>query len=319
MCGTEHETDRGRFVDSYTCNECVAKHGRAFDVLEALAVLQISPRNPTILSEYHRSPEEGETLQDVLKEALAAEAIKNQKSSAAAKSAVASAASTTEDELNRAILDETSKILAITMPATEKLSTKKKAPAVTAAEKPVAKKKRKSSPLPPELANLTKKDLADKIVIAEEFDTKKKKEEDSGPFNVASKVKLHQSDGTVKLFDLNEGLTVDQLRSFSKNVGVRSVGSLTKFQIRKQIALIISMGAAYSSSNILNPTMTGSEESRTSAHLRLINTVFLPEYLPNFQKTIQASRGQSAAAVDCCSCLLLCSQGNHLTAWQRER
>ena len=80
MCGTEHETDRGRFVDSYTCNECVAKHGRAFDVLEALAVLQIPPRNPTILSEYHRTPKDGESLDDVLKEALAVEASKNLKS-----------------------------------------------------------------------------------------------------------------------------------------------------------------------------------------------------------------------------------------------
>ena len=96
--------------------------------------------------------------------------------------------------MNRAIMDETSKILATTMPAMEKLHAKKKAPVPGAGEPPAPKKKRKSSPLPPEIANLTKKDLADKIVIAEEFDTKQKKEEDSGPFNVASKVKLQQAD-----------------------------------------------------------------------------------------------------------------------------
>ena len=89
-----------------------------------------------------------------------------------------------------------------------------------------AKKARKAKDLPEGLASLTELTFRKALKARLETDSK-----ESGEVTVAYEVGLNGEEGVIDLTKL----TLDQLRKFSKNVGVQYVNNCSKFQCRKAL------------------------------------------------------------------------------------
>jgi hypothetical protein len=132
---------------------------------------------------------------------------------------------------------------------------------------------RKKTPLPPELAALTY-EFRKNIKFGEELNPNKK--EDPGSFKVAQFVTLGtEKNGDVRDVDLRELLS-EQIRELAVNLGCSRIGSLSKFLVRKEIALRIELGAVYDQVNQPSVRTTASEK-RTNSLIRIINACFLPQ------------------------------------------
>jgi hypothetical protein len=145
---------------------------------------------------------------------------------------------------------------------------------IKAAKKPASKRPpRKKQPLPPELAAMTYEHKRC-VKFGEELNPKKN--EDPGPFKVAQFITL----GTKKNGDLRDvdlrTLLSEQIRDLAVNLGCSRVGSLSKFLVRKEIALRIELAAVYDQVN--QPSVrTTAAEKRTNSMIRIINACFLPQ------------------------------------------
>jgi hypothetical protein len=127
-------------------------------------------------------------------------------------------------------------------------------------------------PLPPGLATLTL-EHKDHIIFGEELNPKKNEPE--GPFKVAIKVIVGSHiDGNYEEVDLRT-LRSEQIRQFALNLGCSKIGSSSKFQCRKEIALRVELEAIYDQVNMPTVRSTANEK-KTNSILRIINACFLP-------------------------------------------
>jgi hypothetical protein len=121
---------------------------------------------------------------------------------------------------------------------------------------------RKHHPLPPQLAAFTY-EFKDKIIFAmeENPDIKKGKGGDIGPFKMVVKaITGSHTKQTYKEHDLAK-LKSEQNRQFALNLGCTKVGSLSKFLVRKEIALRIELGVIYDQVNMPSVRTTADERS----------------------------------------------------------
>lgn len=139
------------------------------------------------------------------------------------------------------------------------------------AKKAPAKKKRSE---PSELATVTC-DLAKKrIAIAEEFDSKNKK--DPGPHRVAAKLTTgSEARNNLKVWVLDD-LRSEQLWELATNFGCRKVGSAMKFECQKTIACKMDMGEMCDNLEGPHPSR-GPDDFEIGSLMRIINAAFLPE------------------------------------------
>jgi hypothetical protein len=81
-----------------------------------------------------------------------------------------------------------------------------------------------------------------------------------------------------RVVELNT-LVLDHLRRLCKNLGIRHVGSLSKFEIRKSIATYFD-GMDNMEKNGISPTTVASR--RTNTILRLVNIIFGEHFIEDF-------------------------------------
>ena len=147
--------------------------------------------------------------------------------------------------------------------------------AATAPAPVTTKKKRNPKPLPLALACLTVKDKG-LFSTAMECDPNPKSLSHGQEFLVAQAVTV--ASGEVFLLDK---LSIDQTRALARNVGASAVGSLSKYQCRKAIALHFGV-ITHLESKGLAPT---SESSITTSTIcGAVNVVFSHEFLPDLLK-----------------------------------
>ena len=84
-------------------------------------------------------------------------------------------------------------------------------------------------------------------------------------------------------------LVLDHLRRLCKNLGIRHVGSLSKFEIRKSIATYFD-GMDNMEKNGISPTTVASR--RTSTILRLVNVIFGEQFIEDFLNVNNAKSRQ---------------------------
>lgn len=138
------------------------------------------------------------------------------------------------------------------------------------------KRKKVNHALPPALAAF-KYEHKDRLIFAEEEnpDAKNKGKGDIGPFKVVIKaITGSHKKNNYQEHDLRE-LRSEQIRAFALNIGCSRVGSLSKFHVRKEIALRIDLGTVYDQVNVPS-VRTTAEEKKLNSLLRIINACFLP-------------------------------------------
>jgi len=96
-----------------------------------------------------------------------------------------------------------------------------------------AKKQRTIKPCPPSLLKLTQEDLDTSAFVYKSELNPSRRATERGPFEVAHSVKVKE--GEVEVEYVLDELTIDQLRSFCKTIGVRGYASLSKFLCRLAI------------------------------------------------------------------------------------
>jgi hypothetical protein len=136
--------------------------------------------------------------------------------------------------------------------------------------------KRKVKEFPPELAWVTDQDRKN-FVLAMEVDTNKKSKHFGLDQLVAQSVTV-QINHVDRVVELNT-LILDHLRRLCKNLGMRHVGSLSKFEIRKSIATYFNSMDNLEKSGV-SPTTVASR--RTSTILRLVNVIFGERFIEDF-------------------------------------
>jgi hypothetical protein len=137
----------------------------------------------------------------------------------------------------------------------------------------VTPKKRKIKLLPPELAVLNETDLP-KFQFINVLDTNAKSKNYGNDIQIAKTVYLH--DGSE--FELSK-LTIDQIRSLVKNLGIVNCGSASKFNCCKAIASFVNYQNQLSDFN-LKPTTHANR--LTSSLCRAINIVFSDMFIADF-------------------------------------
>jgi hypothetical protein len=141
-------------------------------------------------------------------------------------------------------------------------------------ELPAAKQKRlkKYHTLDPPLSLITYEQKS-RIMFGDEENTDKKG--DVGPFRVAQyAITGSHETNNYRKWELDK-LKSEQLRQFAMNVGCTRVGSLSKFLVRKEIALRVDLGTMYEQVNMPS-VRTTSDEKKLNSLLRIINACFLP-------------------------------------------
>jgi hypothetical protein len=138
----------------------------------------------------------------------------------------------------------------------------------------------------PEHVWVTDQDRKD-FVLAMEIDTNKKSKHFGLDQLVAQSVtvRINHIDRVVEL----NTLVLDHLRRLCKNLGMRHVGSLSKFEIRKSIATYFD-GMDNMEKNGISPTTVASR--RTSTILRLVNVIFGERFIEDFLKVNNAKSRQ---------------------------
>jgi hypothetical protein len=130
---------------------------------------------------------------------------------------------------------------------------------------------------------LTKFTFADRklLVCGDEIDEKKRVPEKQGPFLVAQLIKVTDS----HTYDLTE-LGIYQIRTLAKQFGCKGIGSANLFQVRRALALRVSMGAAYANHQIVNPVSDPqvTKTRKTNTNCRIVTALFTNEILPDISK-----------------------------------
>jgi hypothetical protein len=149
---------------------------------------------------------------------------------------------------------------------------KKKNPPDASAKK-VGNDTKKREPLPAKLVPF-RYEHRKRLLIEEEIDSKNKK--DQNPYRVAVSVTTgKEENGDLKVWKLQD-LRSEQLRELAVNFGCRNVGSASKYEVRKNMALRVDMGSMYDAVEAANITST-TEDMKTNTMLRIVNAAFLPE------------------------------------------
>ena len=132
-----------------------------------------------------------------------------------------------------------------------------------------SKKARKAKDLPEGLASLTELTFRKALKARLETDSK-----ESGEVMVAYEVGLNGEEGVIDLTKL----TLDQLRKFSKNVGVQYVNNCSKFQCRKALWVL----AKYQEQRERSGASIAVSDKTTNNIIRLTNIIFSHEFLDFF-------------------------------------
>jgi hypothetical protein len=123
------------------------------------------------------------------------------------------------------------------------------------------KRQKKYHPLEPALAAMKYEHTKGRIIFGDEENPDKKG--DVGPFKVAQfAITGSHENGNYKKWELDK-LKSEQLRQLAMNIGCTRVGSISKYLVRKEIALRIDLGTIYDQVNMPNVRTTTDEKNLT--------------------------------------------------------
>jgi len=122
----------------------------------------------------------------------------------------------------------------------------------------------------------------DKLVCAEEIDrsASKRGEGQDCLVKVARHIIARAGKPNEKKWDLQD-LNSHQIRRLALNFGCSKVGSSSKFECRRQMALKVDGGTTYGNLDIPNPTSTAKDKKVNTA-MRILNAVFSPSLVDGF-------------------------------------
>ena len=147
----------------------------------------------------------------------------------------------------------------------------------TPVTKPSAKWQRKIEPLPNSIADMTSAD-SHCLVMSEELDPHSKSKIYGKSLHVVSRVKgIGQNDEDIVL----DQLTTDQVCLFTRNIGVRNLGSKNKFVCH--LAIVLHFKFQQQLSNFgLSPTAWANQT--TASVCRAINVIFSEQFIKDLKK-----------------------------------
>jgi len=129
----------------------------------------------------------------------------------------------------------------------------------------------------------------DKLTCAEEVDKNSSKHGEPCTVNLARYIIAWAGKPNEKKWDLLD-LNSHQLRRLALNFGCSRVGSSSKFECRRQMALKVDSGIIYGNLDVPNATSTA-HEKKVNTMMRVLNAVFSPSLVERFLK-LNDNKGQ---------------------------